>query len=345
MRKVLLLLFILISLSINAQNSNLIIFSENDESFQVYVNGQIQNQQASTHVKMPGLIPATYRVKVKFADASLGQVSKNMLIESGQEYTVVVRKKKNTAVGGYFKEVGKAVDESLGNSKEDQEDASEIYVMRLLSAAPIPVGSNQGNGSAGFSGNSGSNSQNTQSQQNTNSSGNSGNGSGSISMNINASENGFNMNMDVKDETGGGTSNVNVNTNTQSTQSTQSSSWSSGDNNSGSSGAVTGGNATSSRCAAPMPSGTFASAQKSIDNQGFDESKLKVAKQAISANCMSVAQIAQIIDSFGFEQTKLAFAKYAYDYAYDSQNYFQLNDHFGFSSTVDELDSYIQTKR
>lgn len=345
MKNILFLLIALFSVSVDAQNSNLIIFSENDENFQVYVNGQIQNQQPATHVKMPGLIPATYRIKVRFADASFGQVSRNMLLESGQEYTVVVRKKKNTAVGGYFKEVGKAVDESLGNTSDAEEDASEIYVMRLLSVAQIPGNSNQGNGSAGFSGNSGSNSQQNQNQQNTNSSGNTGNGNGSFNMNLNASENGFNMNMDVKDETGGGNSNVNVNTNTQSTQSTQSSSWSSWDNNSGGSGAVTGGTASTSKCAAPMSSGSFASAQKSIENQGFDETKLKVAKQAISSNCMSVAQIAEIMDSFGFEQTKLAFAKYAYDYAYDTQNYFQLNDHFGFSSTVDELDSYIQSKR
>jgi hypothetical protein len=339
MKYILSICFALLSYVGIAQNSNLIIFTENDEMFQLSVNGLLQNQQPSTHVKVPGLTPATYRVRVKFADPSLGQVTKNMLLEPGQEYTVVVRRKKNTAVGGYFKEVGKAVDESLGKEKGDSDDPTEGYVMRLLSMAPLG-GSNgsDGNGSMGFSGQP----QNTTPQQTPVQNSNPGNsgtgGSGSMSININASETGFNMNMNVNDNPGGGNAGVNMNVNSQSSQS----SWDNAP--SGGTGAVTTA-APASRCAGPMSSSSFASAKKSIDNQGFDESKLKIAKQAIAANCMSVAQVAEIIDMFGFEETKLNFAKYAYDFTTDQQNYFQLNDHFGFSSSVDDLDSYIQGKR
>jgi hypothetical protein len=321
-----------------SQNSNLIIFSENDELFQVSVNGLLQNQQPSTHVKIPGLNPATYRVRVKFSDPSLGQVTKNMLLEAGQEYSVVVRRKKNTTVGGYFKEVGKAVDESLGNDREVSDDPTEGYVMRLLSMSPISGVPTDGNGSMGFS----NSSQNT-TPQNTpvqnSSSGNSGtSGNGSMNLNINAGENGFNMNMNVNDNTGGGNAGLNMNVNTQSSESSWSNSQSSG------SGAVTT-SSPASRCSGPMAASAFAAAKNSIDNQGFDESKLKIAKQAIAANCMSVGQVAEVMDMFGFEQTKLDFAKYAFDFTLDPQNYFQLNDHFGFSSSVDELDSFIQKKR
>lgn len=331
---------------LSGQKSKLVIFSENEERFQVFVNGLVQNQQPSTHVQVNGLNPATYRVKVKFADAALGQVTKNMLIDPGQDYSVVVRKKKNTAVGGYFKEVGKAVDTSLGNESDSDSDAGadEVYVMRLVSMAPSSDQGNagqgnSGNGSMGLSGTSAGQQpvQNSQNTQQNNSGGNS--GSVGFNMSINASENGFNMNMNANDGMGGGNTNINMNTNTQSSQST-SSSW----DNSGS-GAVTSSPAPSTRCANVMSGASFSAAVKSIENQGFDESKLKVARQAISANCMSVAQIAQVIDMFGFEETKLNFAQYAYTYATDPQNYFQLNDHFSFSSSVDALDQYIQSLR
>lgn len=336
--------FSLCSGLLTAQKSNLVIFSENEERFQVFVNGLIQNQQPSTHVQVSGLNPATYRVKVKFTDASLGQVTKNMLIDPGQDYSVVVRKKKNTAVGGYFKEVGKAVDTSLGNESDSEEDPNEVYVMRLVSMAPSADQGNSGqgnsgNGSMGFSGNPAGQqpAQNSQNAQQNNSGGNS--GSVGFNMSINATENGFNMNMNANDGMGGGNSNINMNTNTQSTQST-SSSW----DNSGS-GAVTTSPTSTTRCANVMSGASFSAAVKSIENQGFDESKLKVARQAISANCMSVAQIAQVMDMFDFEETKLNFAKYAYTYATDPQNYFQLNDHFSFSTSVDALDQYIQSLR
>jgi hypothetical protein len=349
MKNLILLFISFLTFSAFAQSSNLTIFSENDEQFQVSVNGAMQNQQPSTHVKIPGLNPATYRIRVKFSDASLGQVSRNMLIEPGQEYSVVVKKKKNTAVGGYFKEVGKAVDESLGTAGSAEEDPSEVYVMRLISATPIPQNSSQGNnqnGSVGFPSGGSSNSyqqQNNSQQNNSNSNGSS--GSGSFNLNINASENGLNMNMDVKDPESTGNSSINMNTNTQSSQSSQSSSWSSWDNSTSGSGAVTNPTPSGARCASAMSSGTFEKAKTSIDNQGFDETKLKIAKQAIAANCMSVAQIGEVMEMFGFEKTKLDFAKYAYDFTSDPQNYFELNDRFGFSSTVEELDSYLESKR
>lgn len=346
MKNLYFLILSFLTFTLHAQSSNLIVFSENEEQFQVSVNGAIQNQQPSTHVRIPGINPATYRVRVKFSDASLGQVTRNMMIEPGQEYSVVVKKKKNTAVGGYFKEVGKAVDESLGNSGSSDEDASEVYVMRLISAAPISANSTQGNdpnGSVGFpAGSSPNTSQHQNATQQNNPNSNSTGGNGSFNLNINASENGFNMNMDVKDPESTGNSSINVNTNTQSSQS---SSWSSWDNNSGGSGAVTNPTVTGSRCASPMSSATFVKAKNSIENQGFDETKLKIAKQAISANCMSVSQIGEVMDSFGFEKTKLDFAKYAFDFTTDTQNYFELNDKFGFSSTVEELDSYLESKR
>jgi hypothetical protein len=93
-----------------------------------------------------------------------------------------------------------------------------------------------------------------------------------------------------------------------------------------------------------MASGNFSSALASIKKQGFDETKLKMAKQIASANCLNTNQIIQICKLFGFEDNKLDFAKYAYDFCVEPKNYFKLNDVFSFSSNVDDLTEYIQNK-
>jgi hypothetical protein len=344
MKNVIFTLSLLFCLQAWAQNANVVVFTEEEEPFTLSVNGLARNTQAASHVHVKDLTPASYRIRVKFQDPSLGVLTKTMFIEPGNEYTVVVRKKKSTAVGGVFKEVGKSIDQSMGNDTKEDDPAS-AYVMRLLSVAPLqgvvtdnsdsfdnshPHGGNSGNAQPS-SGNPGNNA------------GGSGSGSVGFNVNVNADGTGFNMNMNVQDGTQGGQINTNVNTNTQ-----QSGNWDAWDQNSGGNGAVTTGGTQgsgTSGCAGPMSAQTFAAAQKTISNQGFDESRLKIAKQAISANCMSVAQIAQVLTIFGFEETKLDFAKYAYDYTSDPKNYFMLNDSFGFSSSVDELEEYLSTKR
>ena len=93
-----------------------------------------------------------------------------------------------------------------------------------------------------------------------------------------------------------------------------------------------------------MATKDFSNALGTVKNQGFDETRLKTAKQIAAANCLSVNQIVQIANVFGFEESKLDFAKFAYDYCVEPKNYFNLNNIFSFSSSVDELTDYIQNK-
>ena len=94
----------------------------------------------------------------------------------------------------------------------------------------------------------------------------------------------------------------------------------------------------------PMNSSDFNSALASVNKQNFDETKLKVAKQIVQANCLDVNQIKQIATTINFEETKLEFVKFAYDYCTEKKNYFRLNDIFSFSENVDELTEYVQNK-
>ncbi|HEU4495723.1 MAG TPA: DUF4476 domain-containing protein [Flavobacterium sp.] len=94
----------------------------------------------------------------------------------------------------------------------------------------------------------------------------------------------------------------------------------------------------------PMNSSDFNSALASVKSQNFDETKLKVAKQIVQANCLDVNQIKQLANTIIFEDIKLDFAKFAYDYCTDRNKYFQLNDIFAFSTNVDDLTEYIKNR-
>jgi hypothetical protein len=98
------------------------------------------------------------------------------------------------------------------------------------------------------------------------------------------------------------------------------------------------------RNAYAMSSSDFSSALGSVKGQGFDETRLKSAKQIAGSNCLNAGQIKQLCEVFGFEATKLDFAKFAYEHCTEPNNYFKVNDVFGFSSSVDELNEYISGK-
>ncbi|HMI08515.1 MAG TPA: DUF4476 domain-containing protein [Flavobacterium sp.] len=94
----------------------------------------------------------------------------------------------------------------------------------------------------------------------------------------------------------------------------------------------------------PMSNADFNSALATVKNQNFDETRLKIAKQIVSANCMSTDQIVKIAGTFGFDENKLDFAKYADDFCTDPGTYFKVNNVFGFSSSAEELSDYVQSK-
>ena len=97
-------------------------------------------------------------------------------------------------------------------------------------------------------------------------------------------------------------------------------------------------------CPWPMDQNAFSGALGTINGQSFESNKLQVAKQAFATNCMTSAQVGQIMQLFSFEDSRLDFAKFAYGHTYDLGNYFQINNAFTFSSSVDELNDFIATQ-
>jgi hypothetical protein len=91
-----------------------------------------------------------------------------------------------------------------------------------------------------------------------------------------------------------------------------------------------------------MSSSNFSAAKSTISKQSFDETKLSTAKQIISSNCLTAAQIKEIMLLFSFEETRLTLAKEAHSRCVDKNNYFLLNDAFNFSSSVEELNNSLK---
>lgn len=85
----------------------------------------------------------------------------------------------------------------------------------------------------------------------------------------------------------------------------------------------------------------FAALRATIQNQNFDDTRLTIAKQALQNRMLSANQVAELVSLFTFESNKLDFAKYAYQSTYDKDRYFIINNEFTFSSSIDDLNNYI----
>jgi len=85
----------------------------------------------------------------------------------------------------------------------------------------------------------------------------------------------------------------------------------------------------------------FNDAKKSITSKTFEEDKLTVSKQIAGNICLSSKQVKEIMMLFAHEGTKLEFAKFAYNTVFDPGNYYQVNDAFTHSGSIDELNEFL----
>ena len=91
----------------------------------------------------------------------------------------------------------------------------------------------------------------------------------------------------------------------------------------------------------PCSEEDFIEAKRTIEKADFEQTKLTIAKQIVASELMTANQLAEIARLFDFEQTKLEFLKYAYQYCFDKNKYYLVNNVFEFSSSVDQLNKYI----
>src|SRR5437868_5716545 len=102
-----LLLLLATVIAAKAQTSNAIFFTENGERFNLILNGILLNEKAETNVKLTGLNAPGYKVRVIFADKTLGMVDYNLnFVDMGAEVSYTIKKNsKGAYVVRYVSEV------------------------------------------------------------------------------------------------------------------------------------------------------------------------------------------------------------------------------------------------
>lgn len=336
---------------------NAVIYSEAGEKFTLYLNGEAMNSAPQSNIKLQNLTSEFYQARVDFQDAALADFSNNnFALHPGMEVTYQVKKnKKGEYVLRFYTE--NAIS-SASNSPSNSNN-SAVKDFAIVDDAPIQPTVSQttqttqttttaastpgNNNNQNTSGNVGMNINvdgvnmgvNVQVDENGNTSG------GSVGMNINVDGMNMGINMNVPNmdvQTSGSTTTTTTRTSSKTTNSTvpvHSTRPSQPSN------VTTVGNGN---CTRSMDTASFGKAKQTIASKGFDDTKLSTAKQVAKANCLTTDQILEVMKIFGFEESRLEFAKYAYDYCFNQNNYYNVSQGFSFDSSTEELNEFIETK-
>jgi hypothetical protein len=315
-RNLTLLIFLLIfsiSFSQIRPVGHLTIFSEDGDKFTLILNGETINDTPQTNLRVEDLNQPYYNAKIKFSDQNLADISKNNLML--------------TDIDGIFSDVTYKIKRDKNNKSKmkmnyfsaipiqpDFIPASNVFVVQYGQPRPVQTQQLIVQPAVGFSQTTTTTTTQT----------------GGLNVGVGVNIGGINMGISINDSMGGAVT-------TQTTTSTTT------DQNN----VVVDNNGQDIGCgrSSCMTLGNFNIALSTIKKQNFEDTKLKTAKQIITANCLNVDQIIQIANEFNFEDNKLDFAKFAYDYCIETRNYFKLNSIFSFSSNVDELSDYVQSRQ
>ncbi len=293
--------------------SNLTIFSEDGYKFFVILNGERQNDVAQTNLRLEELPQPYYNCKIIFEDKTQKEISKNMLMLTDadgipQDVTYKIKKDKSgKQILRFF---------SFVPAQQNMIRPSNCAVYRFGNPRQMIAG-------PGFI-----------EQTTTIVEHNNGNGRGNgVGVNMNAGGVGVSVNINdpyINNQT----------TTTTTTTTTRINSNQSGYNQSYQDNSFN----QPQGCidAFPMTTRDFDAARMTVKNEGFDETRLELAKQIASSNCLSTPQITTLCQLFSFEESKLEFAKFAYDHCIDPRNYFKVSNIFNFSSSKSELNNFIQ---
>jgi len=293
--------------------ANLTIFSEDGNKFYLILNGERQNDEPQTNIRIEELPQPYYNCKIIFEDKSMKEISKNMLMlvdanNIPQDATYKIKKDKNGKnLLRFF---------SFMPAEQNMIRPSNCSVYRFGNPGQMIAG-------PGFI------------QQSTTIQQQSGRGNG-VGVNVNVGGVNLNVNTDM-----GGQGSMATTTTTTTTTTTggrtriqqQDDFFEQPQQQMQQQGCMN---------AFAMAPRDFNAALATLKNESFDEARLDIAKQIITSNCLNTNQIISMCNLFSFEASKLDFAKFAYDHCIDPNNYFKVSNLFSFSSSKQELTQYIQ---
>lgn len=345
-----------------AQLANAVVFSENGEKFTLYLNGEAQNATPQANVKVKDLTGEFYQARVDFADASLVDITNNnFVVHKGFEATYKIKpNKKGEYVLRWQSESPLSGATVSSPSSEPivedyaivEEEVEMVEEAAPAKSAPTGVNISMNTKVDGMNANQDvvieettttttttTKPSKTTTTPTTGEKVNVNMNVGGVNMGINMNVEGMDMDMDVEESS----STTVTTTTTTTTKAAPAQPAKPAPAPAPARQEIVVVEKTSG-CGKAMDAASFNTAKSSISSKGFDDTRLTVAKQIAKSNCLTTAQIKDIMSIFGFEETKLDFAKYAYDYCYDKNNYYVINDAFSFESTIDELNQYIESK-
>jgi hypothetical protein len=330
------------SLLAQLPSSNLVFFSENGERFIVIMNGLRYNDEPATNVRLTDLSPNRYKVKIILEQEELGQATTTINLDPALERTFNIRAKKKTAVGNTFNRMGNQVARDLNVRDTTTNTNKELYVIRWISDVPlaVPIQAQQPVYQQVPP---------AQQQSTTIQSGGTVQQTTTTTVRTDgvAPVGGTGVNMSVNDPALGVNFNMSVGTPTGTVQQTTTTTTT-----------VSGGAPVQQQthyvmpgyggpigCPWPMQQQDFNAAKSTIAGKSFEDTKLTIAQQVFNSNCMTSAQVTEILGLFTFEDSKIDFAKFAYGRTYDIGNYYLVNNAFTFESSIDDLNDYISSYR
>lgn len=306
------------------QGANGVFFSEFGENFVLFFNGQQQNQDAASNVRIEDIKVDFAQIRVQFPDMPSEGFNTTVGFEIGQETTYIIKKNRK---GAYVARLHSSVD--INSAQPEPVVVAPRPSAPAPEARPEPVQRPQAD------------EQTKTTVTTTTTTRQPGGERIGVNMQVpgggvNISIDGMDMNMDMEV-----VEQTTITTTTTTASGTRPATEPVREEPVVRRPAVPGYNGPIG-CDWPVENSSIDQMKRSISGQSFEDSKMKIAEQATRGKCMTTAQVKEIMGLFTFEDSKLEFAKFAYDFTYDVANYYIVNDVFTFSSSVDELNSHIE---
>lgn len=295
--------------------SNLVFFSEQGERFFVILNGERQNDEAQTNVKITDLPQPHYKLKIIFENTSIPDLDKNLMFESGTETVFIVKQKRNGKyVARWRSSVPIAQAPPVARNQYVHSYGQPVVAVTAATPPPAPAPAE------------------TVTTTTT-----------TVTSQGAPQGDGVQFGISVNDPLSGTSVNLGINAGSTTTSASYTETTTT---------VTEVHHAPAVPAAPPVPAGPQAMSDLdferllgSIRSKDFEDSKLSLASQAAQSNFFTAAQITTLTGLFDFENTRLDFAKRAYNACVDPQNYYMVNDAFDFETSIDELQNYLQLNR
>jgi hypothetical protein len=96
-------------------------------------------------------------------------------------------------------------------------------------------------------------------------------------------------------------------------------------------------------CTEPMPEAAFSTELPAVSGASTASLMMSAAKRLAIANCLTTGQIREIMLQFPDDQKRLIFAKFAYDNAWDPQNYLRVGEALTTTGSKEELGKFLES--